>query len=115
MNNEETITALKMYRSGWANDIRENWGFSPEANVITLTLYEISGCIVLALEQLHKHGRCRDKMAMVLLKKKLEKLVKSKIFDDFDLLGEIHACGVVTSGTKHHIRVMFEALEQLTA
>lgn len=74
---------------------------------------EISGTIILVLEQvLEDHDR--DKMAMFMTKSKLEKLVKSQDFDDYAALGEAGMCGVVTTGTKHHIRVMFECLEVLT-
>lgn len=45
---------------------------------------------------------------------KLKKLVKSESFDNFAALGELGVCNVVTTGTRHHIRVMFEALELLT-
>ena len=77
-------------------------------------LYEISGTIILALEN-RLAGSGRDKMAMHMTHDKLEKFVKSELFDEFSCLGEAHMCGVVTSGTKHHIRVMFECLEVLLA
>ncbi|MBR6409437.1 MAG: hypothetical protein IKS23_04280 [Alphaproteobacteria bacterium] len=111
---KKTITALKTYRSGWANDIREGWDVAVKgAKEITFELYEVSGCIILALEQLVK-GSSRDKMAMIMVRAKLEALVKSEIFSDFDSLGEAGICNVVTSGTKHHIRVMFDCLDTLT-
>ena len=80
---------------------------------LTFKLYALSGCIVLALEQVKK-GCYRDKLAMMMVKKQLEDLVKSKEFDDFSVLSEAGACHVVTTGTRHHIRVMFEVLEELT-
>lgn len=112
---EKTINDLKCYRSGWANDIREGWNCHMKGSQeIEFTLYEVSGCIILSLEDALA-GRFRDKMALFLVKKKLEELVVSTDFKFFDELGKAHACGVVTSGTKHHIRVMMETLEVLTA
>lgn len=112
---KETINALKLFRSGWANDIREGWNCSMVgAKELTYELYEISGTIILALEQVQT-GYYRDKMAMFMTKEKLEKLVKSEAFDNFSTLNEGGVCSVITNATKHHIRVMFECLEVLTA
>lgn len=112
---KESINALKLFRSGWANDIREGWDCSiPGAKELTFELYEISGSIILALEQVLA-GNYRDKMAMLMTKAKLERLVKSEDFDHFSILNEEGFSHVVTNGTKHHIRVMFECLEVLTA
>ena len=111
---KEQITGLELYRSGWANDIREGWSCSvPGAKELLYKLYEISGCIILALQDVAK-GHYRDKMAMIMTKQKLDELVKSKDFDDFSCLSEAGICHVITTGTKHHIRVMFECLEVLT-
>lgn len=110
-----TVRDLKFYRGGWANDIREGWGIGmPGAEDILFSLYEISGAIILSLEDV-LDGRFRDKMALLLVKRKLEKLVSSKEFRIFDEMGRIGMCGVVTNGTKHHIRVMQETIEVLTA
>ena len=112
---EETIKQLKAYRSGWANDIREGWLFITHGpKDITYELYEISGSIILALEN-RLAGTGRDKMAMHLTHDKLSNLVKSELFGEFSALGEAGLCGVVTQGTKHHIRVMFECLKVLMA
>ena len=109
----ETISALKMYRSGWANEIREGWGMGmTEAREVLYALYEISGTIILALEN-RLNGSNVDSMAIRMTHDKLKKIVKSDLFDEFSALGEIGACGVITSATKHHIRVMFECLEVL--
>ena len=112
---KKTISDLKFYRSGWANDIREGWNVGmPGAQEILFELYEISGCVILSLEDV-LDGRFRDKMALHLVYEKLNRLVSSKEFRCFDELGKMGACGVVTSGTKHHIRVMMETLEVLIA
>ena len=112
-NAKETISALKIYRSGWANEIREGWTVGTlEAREVLYALYEISGTIILALEN-RINGVNVDSMAIRMTHDKLKKFVKSDIFDKFSALGEIGACGVITSATKHHIRVMFEALEAL--
>ena len=111
----ETINALKIYRSGWANDIREGWSCGlPGAKEVLYELYEISGTIILALEN-RLAGSGVDKMAMHMTHDKLAKFVKSELFSEFSCLGEVGACGVVRSGTRHHIRVMFECLEVLMA
>lgn len=112
---DETINALNLYRSGWANDIREAWQYAmPGALHLIFKLYTLSGCIVLSLMQI-KDGFYRDKMAMMMVRKQLEDLVTSKEFDEFSALGEAGICQVITTGTRHHIRVMFEVLEELTA
>lgn len=109
------IKSLTFYRGGWANDLREGWEVGMEGSKeILFELYETSGCIILALESVLQ-GRYRDKMAMHLVKRKLTRLVASENFKQFDELGKAGMCGVVTTGTKHHIRVMMEALEVLTA
>lgn len=109
------INALQLYRSGWANEIREGWKFgTKEAKDILFQLYEISGSIILALQAV-KAGHYRDKMAMIMVKQKLEKLVKSKEFDELAAMSEAGMCNVISTGTKHHIRVMFEDLNILTA
>ena len=111
----ETINALKSYRSGWANEIREGWNCGmPGAKEVLYELYEISGTIILALEN-RLAGSSVDKMAIHMTHDKLTKFVKSELFGEFSALGEAGACGVVRSGTKHHIRVMFECLEVLMA
>ena len=114
-NAKESISALKIYRSGWANEIREGWSVGRlEAREVLYQLYEISGTIIIALEN-RINGVNVDSMAIRMTHDKLKKFVKSDVFDKFAALGEIGACGVITTGTKHHIRVMFECLEALMA
>ena len=114
-NINETINALENFRSGWANDIREGWNCSvPGAKDVKFELYTLAGNIILALEQVNQ-GHYRDKMAMIMTKDKLQKLVKSKIFDNLSCLSEAGFASIITTGTRHHIRVMFEALEVLTS
>ncbi len=111
----QQISDLKIYRSGWANDIREGWQFGAEdIQGILFGLYEISGSIILALEQVVK-GHYHDKMAMILVQRKLQNLVKSEDFKDYDELCTKGFMSVISSGTKHHIRVMFDCLKILTA
>lgn len=111
----QQISDLKIYRSGWANDIREGWQFGAEdIQGILFGLYEISGSIILALEQVVK-GHYHDKMAIILVQRKLQNLVKSEDFKDYDELCTKGFMSVISSGTKHHIRVMFDCLKILTA
>lgn len=111
----QQISDLKIYRSGWANDIREGWQFGAEdIQGILFGLYEISGSIILALEQVVK-GHYHDKMAMILVQRKLQNLIKSEDFKDYDELCTKGFMSVISSGTKHHIRVMFDCLKILTA
>ena len=111
----QQISDLKIYRSGWANDIREGWQFGAEdIQGILFGLYEISGSIILALEQVVK-GHYHDKMAMILVQRKLQNLVKSEDFKDYDELCTKGFMSVISSGTRHHIRVMFDCLKILTA
>lgn len=109
------INALQGFRSGWANDIREGWNVGmPEAKDVLFQLYEISGAIILALQAVEA-GHYRDKMAMLLVRKKLENLVKSNSFDELAAMAELGICRIVGTGTRHHIRVMFQDLDILTA
>lgn len=111
----QQIADLKVYRSGWANDIREGWDFGvPEMQNILLGLYEISGSIILALQQVAE-GHYSDKLAMLLVQRKLQKLVKSEDFKDYDDLCAHGFTNVITAGTKQHIRIMFDCLKILTA
>mgnify|MGYP001098625727 CR=1 FL=1 len=111
---KEQINDLKLYRSGWANDIREGWtGGMPGAKELIFDLYQISGCIILALQDILK-GRYRDKLAMILVKRKLSNLTHSQTYHRFDEMGKAGICHVISNGTKHHIRVMMECLEILT-
>ena len=110
---EKTIKDLKLYRSGWANDIREGWTCGMKGAIeLSYELYSIAGNIILALEN---NGNAGDKMAMLMAKARLEQLVTSDNFKYFDELGKSHASNIVTSGTKEHIRIMLESLEVLTA
>lgn len=112
---QKTLNDLQLYRSGWANDIREGWkGGTDDAAELTYEFYMISGSIILALQQVLQ-GHYRDKMAMVMTKAQLEKLVNSEPFKLFDELGKEGISNVVTTGTKHHIRIMLEVLEAMTA
>ena len=112
---KEQIKELQLYRSGWANDIRENWTVGiPGAKELTFDLYQISGCIILALQDVI-NGRCRDKMAMIMVKSKLLSLTRSPLYHKFDKVGQAGICNTITTGTKHHIRIMMECLNILTA
>lgn len=112
---QQQISDLKVYRSGWANDIREGWQFGDEeVQNILLSLYEISGSIILSLEQV-VNGHYRDKMAMILVKRRLQNLVTSQGFKEYDQLCQRGFMDVISCGTKHHIRVMFDCLGLLTA
>ena len=113
-NFQKAINDLKLYRSGWANDIREGWvNHMKGSQEILFSLYEISGCIILALEN-DIAGHFHDKMPLILVQRKLEKLVTSPDFQYFNEMGKEGMCGVVTNATKHHIRVMLKMLEILT-
>lgn len=112
---QQQISDLEVYRSGWANDIREGWQFGDEeVQNILLSLYEISGSIILSLEQV-VNGHYRDKMAMILVKRRLQNLVTSQGFKEYDQLCQRGFMDVISCGTKHHIRVMFDCLDLLTA
>ncbi len=108
------INDLKLYRSGWANDIREGWTEgSSEAKDLLFDLYQISGCIILALQDV-LNGHYRDKLTMILVKRKLSNLTHSQTYHRFDKMGEAGICSVISTGTKHPIRVMTECLKILT-
>ncbi len=112
---KEQINDLQLYRSGWANDIREGWKTGlPGSKELLLDLYQISGCIILALQDVLA-GEYRDKMAMTLIRRKLLGLTHSKSYKRFDEMGKEGMCNTITTGTKQHIRIMFECLDILTA
>ena len=112
---QKTLNDLKCCRSGWANDIREGWDTGRKGSQeLLFSLYEISGCLILALEDAIT-GHFRDLMPVVLVQRKLEDLVASTNFRYFDELGMHNACRVVTGATKDHIRMMLETLEVLIA
>ena len=109
------ISDLKLYRSGWANDIRESWKVcDPEVKDILFSLYEISGSIILALEQVAE-GHYRDKMAMILVWQKLQKLVCSNNFKIYEELSSAGFTHIISTGTKQHIRIMLNCLKILIA
>lgn len=111
----EQIKVLKVYRSEWASEIQAGWWADIcNSNKLLFELYEISGSIILALQDVEA-GIYRDKMPITLVKNKLENLVKSKDFEDHVCLSEMGAGGVITASTQHHIRVMFEIIEFLTS
>lgn len=114
-NIEKTINKLKLYRSGWANGIREGWEHHTKGSAeILFSLYEISGCIILSLEDVLA-GHFQDTLPLRLVQQKLENLVISENFHNYDILGQEGISNIVSNGTKHHIRVMMETLETLTA
>lgn len=112
---KQQISDLKMYRSGWANDIREGWSLgNQETQKILFELYEVSGSVILALEQVISGRHC-DKMAMILVFNKLKDLVQSEVFTRYAELNDLGFVHCVSTGTKQHIRVMFDCLKILTA
>ena len=110
---EEIIRTLKFWRSGWDNDIREGWNCAMDgAKDIHATLCQVAAEIILAFEDIQEKRRM-NKTLLLLAHEKLTELVKSNDFQDFDLLGQQGVTNVVTNATKHHIRVMFELLQQV--
>ena len=111
----ESLNQLQLFRSGWVNDIREGYGVgNKEAEKILYSLYRISSCLIVALENALEGRRYKEVLPLRLVQAELEELVNSSIFKEYDQMGKIGAYQVVTTGTKHHIRVMFEMLDVLT-
>lgn len=111
----ESLNQLQLFRSGWVNDIREGAGVgNKEAEKILYSLYRISSCIIVALENALQGRRYKEVYPLRLVQKELEDLVNSRVFKEFDEMGKIGAFYVVTNGTKHHVRVMLEMLDILT-
>lgn len=110
-----TVENLKSFRSRFANDIRESWcSHMTGTQEITFTLYEVSSILITAVKEAEADNwQVRDRMALVLVKRKLDALVSSEDFKYFDKLGKMHACGCVTDGVKQHIRVMKSVLADL--
>lgn len=110
-----TVENLKSFRNRFANDIREGWGrHMAGSQEITFTLYEVASLLITAVEEAEANNwRVYDRMALILVKRKLDTLVSSEDFKNFDELGKIGACGCVTSGVKQHIRVMKSVLADL--
>ena len=85
-----------------------------EAEKILYSLYRISSCMIVALENALQGRRYKEVYPLRLVQKELEDLVNSRVFKEFDEMGKIGAFYVVTNGTKHHVRVMLEMLDILT-
>ena len=115
MNITTTVRKLRKYRRMWAQAIRRDWYQKQEgAREILFSLYEISGSIILALEDSAK-GNFRDKIALKLVQQKLEQLIISQNFRNYDLLGQEEMSDIVTDKTKERIKLMLESLDLLTA
>ncbi len=114
-NLRKQIHDLKAYRAIWADDIHDEWSLRTQAGQDFLFgLYEISGSIILAFQQVAQ-GRYHDKMAIFLVQCKFQNLVKSEDFKDYDELCTKGFMSVISFGTKHNIRNMFDCLKILTA
>lgn len=113
--NNSTVENLKSFRSRFANDIREGWcSHMTGSQEITFALYEIANTLIVAVDEAEKNNwRVHDRMALILVKRKLNMLINSEDFRYFDELGKMQACGCVTSGVKQHIRVMKSVLADL--
>lgn len=115
MNITTTVRKLRTYRRNWAQAIRRDYHQKQEgAREILFSLYEISGSIILALEESAK-GNFRDKIALKLVQQKLEQLIISQNFHNYDILGEEEMSEIVTPKTKQQIKLMLESLDFLTA
>ncbi len=113
--NNSTVENLKSFRSRFANYIREGWNcFIEGSQEITFILYEVASILITAVEEAEKNNwRVHDRMALILVKRKLDKLINSEDFKLFDQLGAMYACGCVSNGVKQHIRVMRSVLADL--
>lgn len=109
-----TLSYFICFRSGFANQIREGYGINQETQEILYTLYEISSVLIVAIEEAEKSNwKVQDVVALKLAKIKLNALVNSQVFKDYDEMSKIGACHIVSSGTKQHIRAMFGAFKDL--
>lgn len=108
--NNSTVENLKLFRSRFANDIREGWHCHMEGvQEITFCLYEVASILITAVEEAEKNNwRVHDRMALILVKRKLDTLINSESFKYFDEFGFY-----ISSGVKQHIRVMMSVLEDL--
>jgi len=111
---KQLLSQLKNYRRGWATQL-VIFTKHPEdgAQDLLFSLYEISGSVICALEDVleNKHN---EPTALQLVKRKLERLIISKTFQDYDFLAKEDLSYVISDPTKHHIRKMLEILDALT-
>ena len=108
------ICNLKIYRSGWSNDIREGYDFlDKDQKEILATLTQTADTLIVALQSVLE-GHYRDKMYLMLVKERLENMIQSTSFKNYARLGKIGGCSTVTSGTCQHIRCMLDDLKILT-
>ncbi len=113
--NITTIRKLRTYRRNWAKAIRRDYYQKQEgAREILFSLYETSGSIILALEESAK-GNFRDKIALKLVQQKLEQLIISQNFHNYDILGQEEMSDIVTNKTKEQIKLMMEAMDSLVS
>ena len=111
---KQLLSQLKEYRRGWETQL-VIFTKHPEdgAQEILFSLYEISSMVICALEDMleDKHS---EPQALQLVKRKLERLIISKTFQDYDLLGLEELSFVVSKATKHPIRILLQTLDALT-
>ena len=111
---KQEIINLKVYRSGWTNDIREGYDFlDSAAKEILTTLCQTADTLIVALQSV-LDGHYRDKIYIIMVKDRLEKLINSASFKYYAELGKNGICSTVTSGTCQHIRCMMDDLKVLT-
>ncbi len=109
----KTIKALENFRAEWSEDITNWWDKLPGAKEVLFILYDSAGSIILALQQIQK-GCYKDKLPMMLAKKRFVRLIKSESFDRFSAMNAAGMIGIFSNKTNHHIRVMSECFEFLT-
>ena len=108
------IKNLQIYRSGWINDIREGYDFlDKDQKEILMTLTQTADTLIVALQSVLE-GMYRDKIYIIMVKDRLEKLINSASFKYYAELGKNGICSTVTSGTCQHIRCMMDDLKVLT-
>lgn len=114
-NLRKQISDLKAYRAIWTDDIDEGWSFStPTFQNFLFNLYEISGSIILALQQVSQ-GRYHDKRAMLLVQRKFQSLTKSEGFEFHLELCAKRFMHLIYTGANHPIYIMSDCLKALTA
>ena len=108
----KNIKTLKSCRAGWAIMISEasNHGLSSDAKEVLYELYEISGTIILALEN-RLGGSDVDKRVSHITHNKLVNFVSSEKFEKFSTLGVTGESDVITLDTRARISLMFECLD----
>ncbi len=110
---QDEINRLKKFRTSLAN--RPGWFFTyPASYNVMFGLFEITGSVIIALEQT-LNGYFRDKNMLMLVQERFEKIMTSKDFEECEVLSKNDFdTRIITRSTYDYIRLIRQDLRMLT-